>query len=330
MLNQDPLCKPDDQWSLQVAVERRYQQLPPIQWGEYASLMRLGVPAPAIIWPDLPARAGVVFREGARFDFAADLPADRDDEVVSAMVFLALDEDRYPVDLVAWTTKSVILASHVRAPYERRGTLDDWRETAGRLAKGHRLATLAISTALASTLLCIGGYESGGVHVCGRSSIGKTSSLRLAASVWGKGAEDGNLRSWRMTSNAAEATLSGACDIGLVIDEIGQIDGRELGAVLYMAANGSGKVRMRADATHAGGVRTGECYIFSVRKDGAPVATLELVQRGAGVAVNQLRGPCNATATKEVLGAVNSWLRAQRDFRFPQMRGSLLDDDLPF
>ena len=145
--------------------------------------------------------------------------------------------------------ESVILASHVRAPYERRGTLDDWRETAGRLAKGHRLATLAISTALASTLLCIGGYESGGVHVCGRSSIGKTSSLRLAASVWGKGAEDGNLRSWRITSNAAEATLSGACDIGLVIDEIGQIDGRELGAVLYMAANGSGKVRMRADAT---------------------------------------------------------------------------------
>jgi uncharacterized protein (DUF927 family) len=143
----------------------------------------------------------------------------------------------------------IILASHIRAPYEKRGDLNDWREGGGRLAKGHRLATLAISTALASPLLYIGGYESGGIHVYGRSSIGKTSSLRLAASVWGRGAEGGNLRSWRSTANALEATLAGACDVGLVIDEIGQIDGRQLGAALYMAANGVGKQRMRADAT---------------------------------------------------------------------------------
>jgi putative DNA primase/helicase len=146
-------------------------------------------------------------------------------------------------------TESIILASHIRATYERQGTLKDWREGAGRLAKGHRLATLAISTALASPLLHVAGYESGGVHVHGRSSIGKTSSLRLAASVWGRGAEGGSLRSWRSTANALEATLAGACDVGLVIDEIGQIDGRELGAALYMAANGVGKQRMRADAS---------------------------------------------------------------------------------
>jgi uncharacterized protein (DUF927 family) len=143
----------------------------------------------------------------------------------------------------------ILLASHIRAPYEKRGTLEDWREDAGRLAKGHRLATLAISTALASPLLYVGGYESGGVHVYGRSSIGKTSSLRLAASVWGRGAEGGNLRSWRSTANALEATLAGACDIGLAIDEIGQIAGRELGAALYMATTGIGKQRMRADAS---------------------------------------------------------------------------------
>jgi uncharacterized protein (DUF927 family) len=143
----------------------------------------------------------------------------------------------------------IILASRIRAPYEKRGTLEDWHEDAGRLAKGHRLATLAISTALASPLLYVGGYESGGVHFFGRSSIGKTSSLRLAASVWGRGAEGGNLRSWRSTANALEATLAGACDVGLVIDEIGQIDGRDLGAALYMAANGIGKQRMRADAS---------------------------------------------------------------------------------
>jgi hypothetical protein len=115
MLNQDRLHETGNQWSQLVAVERRYQQLPQIQWVEYASLMRLGVPAPAIIWPDLPTRAGVVFREGSRFDFAADLPADRDDEVVSAMVLLALDEDSYPVDLVAWMAKPYRIGSWLGA-----------------------------------------------------------------------------------------------------------------------------------------------------------------------------------------------------------------------
>ena len=145
--------------------------------------------------------------------------------------------------------EKTILAATVYAPYEKAGTLAGWRRDVGQLAKGHRLAMLAISTALASPLLYVAGYENGGVHVCGWSSIGKTSSLRLGASVWGKGVTGGTLRSWRSTSNALEATLSGACDVGMVIDEIGQIDGRELGQTLYMAANGIGKQRMRADAS---------------------------------------------------------------------------------
>jgi uncharacterized protein (DUF927 family) len=146
-------------------------------------------------------------------------------------------------------TEQHILDPRVHAPYARQGTLADWRGDAGMLARGHRLAMLSISTALASPLLLVGGFESGGVHVHGSSSIGKTSSLRLGASCWGKGDVTGTLRTWRATSNALEATLAGACDIGMVIDEIGQIDGKELGHVLYMQANGVGKLRMRADAS---------------------------------------------------------------------------------
>jgi hypothetical protein len=79
--------------------------------------MRLGVPAPAIISPDLPARAHVVFRtDKPQFDFAADLPADRDDEAVSAIILLALDEEGYPVDLVAWTTNPYRIASWFGTP----------------------------------------------------------------------------------------------------------------------------------------------------------------------------------------------------------------------
>jgi hypothetical protein len=92
-----------------------------------------------------------------------------------------------------------------------------------------------------------------------------------------------------------------------------------------------GKLLYHCAGTYADRVHWGECYLFSVRKNGAALATLELVHGEAGVAIGQLRGACNAKAPTEVLRAVNSWLRAQREFRIPQKRPeSLVDDDIPF
>jgi hypothetical protein len=93
-----------------------------------------------------------------------------------------------------------------------------------------------------------------------------------------------------------------------------------------------GKLLHHCGGTYAGSVHSGACYLFSVRKDGAPIATLELVHREAGVTIGQLRGLCNAKAPKEVQRAVNSWLRAQREFRFPEKRPDrpLDDDEVPF
>ena len=94
-----------------------------------------------------------------------------------------------------------------------------------------------------------------------------------------------------------------------------------------------GKLLHHCAGTYAGQVHSGECYIFSVRKDGAPLATLQLVRSEAGVAIGQLRGACNAKPSKEVLRLMNSWLRAQREFRIPERRPYRLiddDDDIPF
>ena len=46
-----------------------------------------------------------------------------------------------------------------------------------------------------------------------------------------------------------EGTLSLANDTSFIIDEIGQADPRELGALIYMIAGSQGKSRMRADAS---------------------------------------------------------------------------------
>jgi uncharacterized protein (DUF927 family) len=145
--------------------------------------------------------------------------------------------------------ESVILAKETGSPYERRGTLEDWRKSVGALAGDHRLLRFSIATAFAGTLLELGGFESGVFHLYGRSSEGKTTCLRCGASVWGSGADGGYVRTWRATANGLEANFAGACDTFLPLDEVGQAEGKEIGLALYMATSGVGKARMRRDAS---------------------------------------------------------------------------------
>ena len=154
-----------------------------------------------------------------------------------------------PIGLMGMERERVILRASARAPYETRGSLAEWRNGVGQLAKGNPLAVIAISLALASTLLWLAGYESGGVHVWGPSSVGKTTLARLNASVWGKPAEGGWLRPWRTTANAIEATLAGACDAGLPFDEVAQADAGSFAEMIYVITGGQGKTRLRRDAS---------------------------------------------------------------------------------
>ena len=89
--------------------KRRHALLPPMRWCEFSGLMGEGVPAPALIWPDLPARGSVVFdcREPL-FDFAEEVSGEG---AVPAFVFLAFDELGEPADLVAWSPRVKRLAA---------------------------------------------------------------------------------------------------------------------------------------------------------------------------------------------------------------------------
>jgi hypothetical protein len=89
--------------------ERRYLGLPPMQWPEFSRLMSEGAPVEGLIWPDLPARTNVVFHaKRPLFDFAVDVG---DEGAVSALIFLARDEDGEPEDLIAWAPETNRLAS---------------------------------------------------------------------------------------------------------------------------------------------------------------------------------------------------------------------------
>ena len=150
----------------------------------------------------------------------------------------------------------------------RRGTLEGWRTEVAALCVGNDRLILAVCVALAGPALHIIGEPTGGFHLRGPSSIGKSKALAVASSVCGCGEQ---VDTWRKTDNALEGVAYRANDgllvldeIGegdaravsaavymLVLDEIGEGDARAVSAAVYMLANGRGKARM----TKAGGVR---------------------------------------------------------------------------
>jgi putative DNA primase/helicase len=138
-------------------------------------------------------------------------------------------------------------ANPIEHAYRTCGTLQSWQEEVAALALGNSRLTLALCTAFAAALLELTSSESGGFHLRGPSSTGKSTALAVAGSVWGGGEVTGYVRSWRATANGLEAVAGAHCDTLLCLDEIGQLPAREAGEVAYMLANGMGKSRAARD-----------------------------------------------------------------------------------
>jgi putative DNA primase/helicase len=76
------------------------------------------------------------------------------------------------------STETVVLDGAANAPYEKSGSLEDWRDGVGALASGHFMPVLAISVAFAGPLLHMAGGEGGGIHVYGQSPRARQRSLK--------------------------------------------------------------------------------------------------------------------------------------------------------
>ncbi|WP_172978997.1 MULTISPECIES: DUF927 domain-containing protein [unclassified Thiomonas] len=147
-----------------------------------------------------------------------------------------------PDEVIGHASERLIFQAEVATEntLRQRGTLDQWRKRVASYAVGNSRLTFAISAAFAGMVLRPSGEGGGGFHLVGASSSGKSTALRIAASVYGPAAYAQN---WRSTSNAIEGTSAAHCDRTLILDEIAQIDAREVGECSYMLSNGMGKAR---------------------------------------------------------------------------------------
>lgn len=141
----------------------------------------------------------------------------------------------------------------VENTFKSKGAPEQWRERVGVLCEGNSRLVFAVACAFAGPLLRPAGMESGGFHYRGDSSSGKTTALKLAASVYGGASY---LQRWRATDNALEAIAAQHSDCLLILDELAQIDPKTAGECAYMLANEQGKAR----ATRTGTPRTRQAW----------------------------------------------------------------------
>ena len=125
--------------------------------------------------------------------------------------------------------------------YQPNGGLTDWQQNVARYAVGNSRLCLALGASFAAPLLSLLNEESGGFHLMGDSSDGKTTAAKVALSVWGK--PSGSLLSWSGTKIGFSNTAAARNDGLLVLDEIGQASPHVIGDTVYSVMNGINKVQ---------------------------------------------------------------------------------------
>jgi uncharacterized protein (DUF927 family)/phage/plasmid primase-like uncharacterized protein len=148
-----------------------------------------------------------------------------------------------PTETIGQDKEAVVFQSDqaLKPAFSTSGTVEQWRDSIAALAAGNSRLVFAISAALAAPLLELVSVDSGGFHIRGESSTGKTTTLLLAASVWGN--PELYKSTWRATTNGLESIAALHNDGLLILDEINQADPGEVGVAAYMLANGEGKAR---------------------------------------------------------------------------------------
>lgn len=156
---------------------------------------------------------------------------------------------------------AVIFQSGERGHEEhtQEGTLAGWQQGIAAMGVGNPLLMLAVSASFAGPILQRCNAESGGFHLYGDSSTGKSTAMDAGCATWGG---LGFKRSWRATGNGLEGAAAMSNDCLLALDEISECDPKQVGEIVYMLGNGRGKQRANRSG-NARGVTKWRSFVMS-------------------------------------------------------------------
>lgn len=134
----------------------------------------------------------------------------------------------------------LLFHSDNKSPYTVSGSFEEWQKLS-QLIEPHALAVLAFSSAFSGQLVLPLGAESGGFHLYGSSTDGKSTITKASCSIWGNPKHIS--KSWRTTDNALENEAELRNDSFLNLDELRQAAPKAVSDIVYMLTGGQGKAR---------------------------------------------------------------------------------------
>ena len=166
-------------------------------------------------------------------------------------VFILSEETVYPCAPTSWRGPAIVYSGTKQkaAKLASRGTLAQWKERAACYCQYSSRMTLAVCVAFAAPCLALMSVEGGAFNIYGPSSRGKSLSLKLAASVFGRGAMDGEgntagyIDTWQGSLAGYEQRCIGHNDLPLILDEAAMCPEKERGDKAYAFSNGKEKAR---------------------------------------------------------------------------------------
>ncbi|WP_342167065.1 DUF927 domain-containing protein [Methylobacterium sp. SD21] len=171
--------------------------------------------------------------------------------------------------------------ARIGASVARGGTLEAWQKAVAAACTAPRCEHWIIGAiaGFCAPVLSLCGLDTCGINLSGMTSGGKTTAQRLAVSAWSRAAldvRDSLLQSARATANAVELMAARSNGTVLAMDELGHVNGKELGRIIYSLASGVGKGRMNGDAQRRTSYTWSTFVMFSAEK------SLEEKVRGDG------------------------------------------------
>jgi len=129
--------------------------------------------------------------------------------------------------------------------FRTSGTLEGWQEYVAKPCDGNKLLEMTLYIALLPPLLEPFDLPNMGIHFFGETSKGKSTALKVGASVWGNPKQLVN--SWRATDNGLESVAYCRKDALMILDEVNQGTPKAVSDIIYMGGNGVGKIRGSRD-----------------------------------------------------------------------------------